>query len=82
MRLQNANIDNLVNGRFAMLPEMDAFGYGKILGEGGVADQTNSAPLFPMSLSMTSLPVEVDGTAEGTVSEGAKGGPFSPHRCR
>jgi hypothetical protein len=30
-----------------MLPEMDAYGDGKILGEGRVADQTNSVPLFP-----------------------------------
>ncbi len=64
-----------------MLPEMDAFGDGEILGEGGVADQTNSAPLYPTGLSMTSLPVEVDGTAEGTVSEGAKGGPYFPCCC-
>jgi hypothetical protein len=63
MRLQNANIDNLVNGCFAMLPEMDAFGDGKILEERGIADQTNSAPCFPTGLSMTSLPAEVDGTA-------------------
>jgi hypothetical protein len=81
MRSQNANIDNLVNERFTMLPEMDAFGDGKILGEGGVANQTNSAPLFPMGLSMTSLPAEVDGTLEGTVSEGTKGGQYFPLCC-
>jgi hypothetical protein len=60
MRSQNANVNNLVNGRFATLPETDTFGDGEILGEGGVADQTNSSPLFPTGLSMT-------GTAEGTV---------------
>jgi hypothetical protein len=56
-----------------MLPEMDALGNGKILGERGATDQTNSGPLLPMGLSMTSLPAEVDGTAKGTVLEGAKG---------
>ncbi len=61
-----------------MLPEMDALGNGKILGERGATDQTNSGPLFPMGLSMTSLPAEVDNTAEGTVSEGAVGGAFLP----
>ncbi len=61
-----------------MLPEMDAFGDGQILGEGGIADQTNSAPLFPMGLSMNSLLAEVGGTAKGTVSEGAKGGSIFP----
>ena len=60
-----------------MLPEIDTFGDGKILGEGGVADQTNSVPLSPKGLSMTSLLAEVDGTAEGTVSESAKGGSIS-----
>jgi hypothetical protein len=79
MHSQNANVDNLVNGSFATLPEIKAFGDGKILWEGGVADQTNSAPLFPMGLSMTSLPAEVDGTAEGTVSEDAKKGQYFPH---
>ncbi len=67
MRLQDANTDNLVNGCFATLPETDAFGNGKILRESGLADQTNSAPLFPRGLSMTSLLAEVDGTADGTV---------------
>jgi hypothetical protein len=38
MRLQNANVDNLVDGCFASLPEMDAFGNGKILGGGSIAD--------------------------------------------
>ncbi len=57
-----------------MLPEMDALGDAKILGERGNTDQTNSRPLFPMGLSMTSLPAEVDGTAEGTVLEGPEGG--------
>jgi hypothetical protein len=57
-----------------MLPEMNAFGDGKILGEGGVADQTNSTPLFPTSLSMTSSPAELDGTVKGTFSEGTWGG--------
>jgi hypothetical protein len=65
-----------------MLPEMDALGNGKIIGERGAADQINSGPLFPMGLSTTSLPAEVDGTAEGTakgtVSEGAKGGAIFP----
>jgi hypothetical protein len=56
-----------------MLPEMVTFGDGKILGEGGVADQTNSVPLSPKGLSMTSLLAEVDGTAVGTVSEGTEG---------
>ncbi len=54
MRLQNANIDNLVDGCFTKLPEIDAFGDGKILGESGLAEQTNSTPLFPRGLSMTS----------------------------
>ncbi len=75
---QNANVDNLVNECFAMLPEMDALGDGKILGERGTADQTNSGPLFPMGLSTTSLPAEVDGTAEGTVLEGAERGAIFP----
>jgi hypothetical protein len=75
---QNANVDNLVDECFTSLPEMDALGNGKILGERGAADQTNSGPLFPMGLSTTSLPLEVDGTAEGTVSEGAEGGAIFP----
>jgi hypothetical protein len=78
MRSRNANVDNLVNRHFTMLPEMDTFGDGKVLGEGGVADQTNSAPLFPMGLSMTSLPAEVDGSAECTVSDCAEGGGIFP----
>jgi hypothetical protein len=61
-----------------MLPEIDAFGDGEILGERGLADQTNSAPLFPRGLSMTSLPAEANGTANSTVSEGAKGGSIFP----
>jgi hypothetical protein len=65
--LQNGNVDNLVNKCFTMLPEMDALGDGKILGERGAADQTNSGPLFPMGLSTNRLPEEVDGTAKGTV---------------
>ncbi len=48
--LQNANVDNLVNKCFAKLPEM-ALDNGKILGERGTTDQTNSDPLFPMGLS-------------------------------
>jgi hypothetical protein len=76
--LQNANIDNLVNKCFATLPEMDALGDGKILGKRGAADQTNSRPLFLMGLSATSLPAEVDGTAKGTVLEGAEGGAIFP----
>jgi hypothetical protein len=76
--LQNANVDNLIDKCFASLPEMDALGDGKILGERGAVAQTNSGPLFPMRLSVTSLPVEVDGTAEGTVSEGAKGRSIFP----
>jgi hypothetical protein len=78
MHLQNANIDNLVDGCFASLPEMDAFGDGRILGEGGVADQTNIAPLFPIGLSVTSSPAEVDGTADDIVSEGTKRGFIFP----
>ncbi len=61
-----------------MLSEMDALGDGKVLGERGVADQTNSSPLFPMVLRMTSLPMEVDSTAKGTVLKGAKGGSIFP----
>jgi hypothetical protein len=61
-----------------MLPEIDAFGNGKILGESGLADQTKNAPLFPRGLSMTSLPAEVDGTADGSVSEGTEGGSIFP----
>ncbi len=57
---------------------MDALGDGKIFGKRGNADQTNSSPLFPMGLSVTSLLAEVNGTAEGTVSEGAKEGPIFP----
>jgi hypothetical protein len=38
MRLQNTNVDNLINKCFAMLPEIDAFGNGKILVESGLAD--------------------------------------------
>jgi hypothetical protein len=78
MRVQNANIDNLVDRCFVSLLEMDAFGNGKILRERGVADQTNSRPLFPTSLSMISLPAEVDGTADGTVLEGAERGFIFP----
>jgi hypothetical protein len=76
--LQNADDDNIVDKCFATLPESDTFGAGKILGESGLTDRTNSATLFPRNLSMTSLPVEADGTAEGTVSEGAKGGSIFP----
>ncbi len=75
---QNANFGNLINECFATLPEMDALGDGKILRERGAADQTNSCSLFPMGLSTTSLPAEVDGTAEGTVLEGAEGGAIFP----
>jgi hypothetical protein len=78
MRLQNTNVDNLVNRCFAPLSKMVTFGNGKIVGEGGVADQTKSATLFPTGLSMTSLSVEVDGTAEGTVLEGAERGSIFP----
>jgi hypothetical protein len=81
MRLQNANFDNLVNRCIAMLPEIDAFGDGKILWKSGLADQTNSAPLFPRGLSMTSLPAEMDSTADGSVSEGTEGGSIFPHCC-
>jgi hypothetical protein len=35
---QNANVDNLVDECFATLPEIDAFGNGKILGENGLAN--------------------------------------------
>jgi hypothetical protein len=76
--LQNANVDNLVDKCFALPPEMDALGDGEILGKGGIADQTNSAPLFKMGLSVTSLLAEVDGTAEGTVFEGAERGSIFP----
>jgi hypothetical protein len=76
--LQNADVGNLIDKYFAMLPEMDALGNGKILGERSATDQTNSSPLFPMGLSTTSLPAEVDGTAKGTVLEGTKGGAFFP----
>jgi hypothetical protein len=76
--LQNANVGNLVDKCFTMLPEIDALSNGEILGERGAADQTNSGPLFPMGLSTTSLPAEVDGTAKGTVLEGAKGGAIFP----
>ncbi len=78
IRSQNTNVDNLVNGCFAMLPEIDAFGNGETLRESGFADQVNSVPLFPRGLSMTCLPAEADGTADGTVSEGAKGGAIFP----
>jgi hypothetical protein len=74
MHSQNANVDNLLNGCFTTLPEIDAFGNGGILGESGLTDQTKSTPLFPRGLSMTSLPAEVDSTADGTVSKGTKGG--------
>ncbi len=77
--LQNANVGNLFDECFTTFPEMDAFGDGKILGERGATDQTNSSPLFPMGLSMTSLPAEVDGTSKGTVLEGAQGGGPFPH---
>jgi hypothetical protein len=76
---QNANVDSLGDKCFVLLPEMDALGNGTILGKRGDADQTNSAPLFPMGLSMTSSPAEVDGTAEGTVLEGAEGGLIFPN---
>ncbi len=78
MRSQFASIDNLVNKCFASLLEMDDLGNGKILGERGAADQTNRGPLFPMVLPMTSLPVEVDGSAKGTVLEGTEGGSIFP----
>jgi hypothetical protein len=35
-------------------------------------------PLFPRGLSITSLLAEADSTADGTVSEGAEGGPIFP----
>jgi hypothetical protein len=57
---------------------MDALGDGEILGERGVADHANIGPLFPMGLSMTSSLAEVDGTAEGTVLEGAEWGSIFP----
>jgi hypothetical protein len=76
--LQNGNVGNLIDECFAMLPEIDALGDGKILGERGAADQTNSRPHFPMGLSMTSLPAEVDSTAKGNVLEGPKGGGIFP----
>jgi hypothetical protein len=76
--LQNADVGNLVDECFATLPEMDALGNGKILGESSAADQTNSGPLFPMGLSTTSVPAEVDSTAKGTVLEGAEGGGIFP----
>ncbi len=76
--MQNANVDNLIDKCFATLPEMDALGDGEILGERGAADQTDSGPIFPMGLSTTSLPAEVDGTAKGTVLEGTKGGSIFP----
>jgi hypothetical protein len=61
MRSQNANVDNPANGCFATLPEIGTFGNGKILGESGLADQTNSAPLIPRGLlSMNSMPVEAE----------------------
>jgi hypothetical protein len=60
MRLQNADFDNLVKGCFALLPESGADADGKILGESGLANQTNSAPLFARGLSTTSLPAEAD----------------------
>jgi hypothetical protein len=78
MPSQNANVGNLVDECFAMLPEIDTLGDGKILGERGATDQTNSGPLFPMGQSMTSLPAEVDGTAKGIDMEGAKGGGIFP----
>jgi hypothetical protein len=78
MRLQNANVDNLVNRCFAMLPEIEAFGNSKTLGKSGLADQTNSTPLFPRGLSITSLPAKADGTADSNVSEGAEGGSIFP----
>ena len=82
MRLQNANVDNLVNRCFAMLPEFGAFSDGIFGGESGLAGKTNSAPLFPRGLSMTNLPAEADGTADSTVSEGTEGGgPYFPHNC-
>jgi hypothetical protein len=78
MHSQNANVDNLVNGCFVMLPEIVSFGGGEILREYGLADQTNSAPLFPRGLSMTSLLVEANSTADSTVSEGTNGGSIFP----
>jgi hypothetical protein len=77
--LQNVDVGNLVDKCFATLPEMDGFGDGKILGERGTADQTNSGLLFPMGLSTTSLLAKVDGTAKGTFLEGAKGGGHFSH---
>ncbi len=47
--------------------------------ERGAADQKNSGSLFPMGLSTISLPAEVDGTAKGTVLEGAEGGGIFSH---
>jgi hypothetical protein len=77
---QNAKVDNLVDECFVTLPEMNALGDGKILGERGATDQTNSSSLFPMGLSTTSLPAEVDCTANGTILEGTEGLPFFLHR--
>jgi hypothetical protein len=82
MRLRNANVDNVINGGIIpMLPEMDTFGDGEILGEGGISDHTKSAPLFPTGLYMTSLPAEVDGTAEALFQKAPRGGPYFPHCC-
>jgi hypothetical protein len=65
----------MIDECFALLPEMDALGDGKILGERGIADQTNSGPLFPMGIPMTAL-------LKALFQKAPRGGPYFPHPHR
>jgi hypothetical protein len=53
----------------------------KFLGRVAALTKQAGQTLFPRGLSMTRLPVEAVGTADGTVPEGPRGGPYFPHRC-
>jgi hypothetical protein len=44
--LQNANVDNLINECFAMLPEMDALAMAKFLGREAPLTKQTAAPSF------------------------------------
>jgi hypothetical protein len=77
--LQNAFVANHVDGYFTLLPEIDAFGNSsKIPGERGVADQTNSALLFPKGLSITSLPAEAKGLWTALFQKAPRGSLYIP----
>ncbi len=53
-------------------------GMAKFSGREASLTKQTARPSNPMGLSVTSLPAEMDGTADGTVSEGAKRGFIFP----